>query len=165
MCRRCGEALGESDPDPLCARCAVEEADGKITDGHSEPPPSPKRAVDERVATWRRRLAPAALVLLTIVLVVRVPAVLAALQPAPPAHEGAIETDAEGDRCVGNLWLISAALSDGRVPDPGLRCPSSGKPYVRTSEAGIAIDSCPTPSAHGAASLSVRSDAPVPLIL
>jgi hypothetical protein len=65
---------------------------------------------------------------------------------------------------VENLWLISADLSEGRARDPGLRCPSSGKGYLETSEAGVIIGSCPTPSAHGAVSLSVRSDAPVPLI-
>jgi hypothetical protein len=63
---------------------------------------------------------------------------------------------------VANLWSISAAMSEGRPADVALVCPASGRPYLTAAEGTARIVSCPNAAAHGARSISVRSDKLVP---
>jgi hypothetical protein len=164
LCERCGRTLAESEPAPLCARCAVEREDEKVATACAQNAvperTGPSRAV--LVESWRRRLAPFVLAVLVLALLARVPSVYGALQPDPPVHEGVLQLGATGDACVGNLWLISSALSEMRTPAPTLACPASGRPYRRTAGGGVTQFECPSPADHGASSLRVRSDALVP---
>jgi hypothetical protein len=164
FCERCGRELAESDPAPVCAQCAVEVADGRMSQAReiSAPSASAHRAFD--TARLRRWGTPVLAAVLTLVLFVQLPAMVEAFADPPPGRDGIVATDAVGDRCVANLWTIAAALAEHRPMDTSLVCPASGRPYAKTSDAGVMTISCPDPASHGAASLSVRSDALVPAV-
>jgi hypothetical protein len=164
FCGRCGRELAATDPAPVCAQCAVEVADGRLSSVReaAEASGAGRRSFD---AAWLRRWgSPILTGILTLVLLFRLPVLVGALAPAPAVHDGTIVTDATGNRCVSNLWSVAHSLSEREPIDPSLECPASDRPYVKTTEAGVTVVSCPDPALHGAASLSVRSDALVPAV-
>jgi hypothetical protein len=162
LCERCGRELTASDPSPVCAQCAVEVADGRVPVASKDAPESGRGS--RRLEALRRFGPPVLLVVLALVMLMRVPALVGAFSGPAIAHDGTVVTDATGDRCVANLWTIAAAMSERGPIDTSLRCPASRRPYVTTSEGGVMVVSCPDAAAHGATSISVRSDALVPRV-
>jgi hypothetical protein len=162
LCDRCGRELTASDPVPMCAQCAVEVADGRIPVASEGVAKSDRGS---RTVELLRSFGPPALaVVLALVMLMRVPALVGAFSNPAPAHDGTVVIDATGDRCVANLWTIASAMSEHEPVDATLTCPSSGRPYVTTAEGEVTVVACPDAAAHGATSISVRSDALVPRV-
>jgi len=121
---------------------------------------------DPRVeAHPRRRLVGAlSLCLLSLfAMTASAPSTFAASVPATPLYAGSVQLDASADACISNLWKLIADKSEGLPSDPSVVCPSSARPYLYSQYRGVTTISCPDAARHGAVSISVRSDAKVPV--
>jgi hypothetical protein len=83
-------------------------------------------------------------------------------KPEQPLRHGTYQTSPSGDRCIKNLWVLSARLQQAGLPEALPRCPSSGMSYKVRESASNTIISCPTPGEHLLDELSVSYDDPVP---
>lgn len=163
-CSRCGASITgrvirtfETDA-PVCRQCAFElSLPRKRASGTTE-----RKAVLSPEELRRRNILLGILVLLTFVLSWRAYAVAPLLKPDQPLRLGTYNTNAKGDRCINNLWQLSAALQQGGLPEDRPRCPSSHRAYeVRQGDADTVI-SCPTPGDHGLESLTASLAQPIP---
>jgi len=92
----------------------------------------------------------------------RFPAIRASFDPPASQRQGAFETDAAGERCILNLWEISARLQEGKRPGPGLACPSTGADYQVEEANGDTLVRCPNPQEHALSGISVSRRNPIP---
>jgi hypothetical protein len=182
-CERCGTELLPADPAPLCATCwlaegaimvvpMVDSINGVRVRGAEGSGPRHYQArrvpVHNQVrppSHPRRRLAIAVAmcVLSLLIMTASAPSTFASSAPSEPLYTGTVKLNQSADACLANLWKLIADESEGRPSETAVVCPSCGKPYIYTQYEGITTISCPDPTAHGAVSLSVRSDTKVPV--
>lgn len=182
-CERCGTELLSADPAPLCATCwltegatmsvpTVDSINGvrmrrvaTRPDARYSPRHTQLHNEVKRPSHPRRRLAVAATlsVLSVFIMTASVPSTFAASTPATSLYAGEVKLDKGADACIGMLWKLVAAKSEGLPTPSAIVCPASAKPYIYTQLKGVTTISCPDPSRHGATSISVRSDTKVPV--
>lgn len=129
-----------------------------------------KKEHEERRKAQRRRLWRFSLGMLLAaclaVMVFQSKQVLSALrQKDRPLRQGSFATDPLADRCVENLWRISARLQRMQPPGSNFVCPASGKPYGLTRKNNNMVVRCPNPGKHGLAELRVDRINPVPKVV
>jgi hypothetical protein len=180
-CERCGTELLPADPAPLCATCWLAEGAimvvpmfdsiirvrgiGGSDPRHYAPRHTPLHNEIRPPAHPRRRLAVAGVLCLLslVIMTASTPSTFAASAPAEPLYTGTVVLNKSADACLSNLWRLIADKSEGHPSASDMVCPACGKPYIYTQYQGVTTISCPDPSAHGAVSISVRSDTKVPV--
>ena len=161
-CRKCGAPLdGKAleSPDGLyCGQCRIALAEEQLE-------ADMQKTNEPRKRKWLWPVMKIAILLISIgVIIFQYPKVMTAFEPPKPLHQGSYATDAGTDFCIGNLWLISKGLGEGkRAPEAGMVCPVSGHPYrVEEDADGNRIVNCPDPQRHGMSLLQVSRKNPVP---
>lgn len=106
------------------------------------------------------------IILCICVTIFQVPKLIAALNKAEkPLRIGTFATDERTDQCIRNLWRISRSFQEGKIPDGGIVCPASNKPYVIVKTAGNIIARSPSPELYGFTDIRVSRKNPVPEIV
>jgi hypothetical protein len=159
-CRKCGVPLNKEAPEPpeamYCAGCRIALAEEQIAADTAK-----TDELQKRKWLWPV-LKIAVLVMALGVIAFQYPRLMAVFEASKPIRQGSYATDAPADRCIGNLWLISKSLGEGKMPDANLVCPVSGQPYRAENVEGNRVFNCPDPKLHGLSFLRVSRKNPVP---
>ncbi|MDO8963815.1 MAG: hypothetical protein Q7W30_04900 [Coriobacteriia bacterium] len=165
-CERCGNALGTSDPAPLCMQCDTEQAGARLERerAKSTAANAGKSADKEKRLIIIRRVVTGALLVLSVaVILLQAPALLTAVSPPKPLRDGTKDTDATTDTCISNLWIALADATEGRTVR-GLTCPASGSTYLVTTVGDATIIACPNPDRHGLSEISASTATRLPVV-
>jgi hypothetical protein len=160
VCARCGRELSPGDPAPLCALCAVHDAEASIAT-HDATSHKATAAQEERKARrgrLARNAAVGAIIICLAVIAFQLPAVVRSFEPLKARRDGSVATDAKADACIDDLWIVIANVTEGRPYTGQPTCPLTNAPYVVTSKDGVTTAKCPNPEKHGLKELVIRSD-------
>jgi len=162
-CRRCSAPLNGAAPEGpearYCAHCQIALAEEQIAADADK-----DKADEPQKRKWLWPVVKIAVLLMALgVIAFQYPRLMTAFETPKPIRQGSYATDAGTDRCIGNLWLISKGLGEGKkAPEQGLVCPVSGQPYLVEDVEGNRIVRCPDPKRHGLSILRVSRKNPVP---
>jgi hypothetical protein len=156
-CFKCGAPLSQEDGGSLCMQCQVESAEDIIPDQKTIKPNVPSHLS----GTWRY-LRWALILICLAICVYFVMHNKKLFTGKPPIRNGSYRTDTVTDKCIQNLWGISALMQSQKSIPKELTCPASGKPYIVTEQEDMTIVSCPNPAKHKCSILEVNSKKMIP---
>jgi hypothetical protein len=167
VCGRCGAGIVGVIPrwrekKPLCRECSFEleqmalKPGGRMIETKEEKAPLTPEEKNRRIALI------SLLAVIILFLLIRIYFIAPMLQAPKPLRLGVTATDSLTDKCIEQLWGLSRNLQDGKIPNILPLCPKSSKQYIVTELEDDTIISCPTPSEHGLAQLTVSLDSPIP---
>jgi hypothetical protein len=164
VCSRCGTSITGTVlrtlevSAPICRKCAF-EIKGPYRRSRDVTDEKPVLTPEE---IRNRNILISCLALATAVLLWRAYVLAPLFKPEQPLRHGTYQTNPSGDKCIKNLWVLSARLQQAELPEALPGCPSSGMPYRVDKSENDTIISCPTPGEHLLDELSVSYDNPVP---
>ena len=167
QCGRCGAGIVGVIPKwrnekPLCRECAFEleqmnlRPAGKMIAVSTEKTPLTSEEKNKRIALI------SLLGVAILILLIRIYTIAPLLQAPKPIRQGVTATDSLTDECIEQLWRLSKNLQEGKKLNLLFLCPRSSRQYVVTELTDDTIISCPSPSEHGLAKLTVSRRSPIP---
>ena len=157
-CQKCG---ADVDKDQLyCSQCLIELAEENIAVADEE------KEKQARPVQGKRKMIVLGVILFACIfaIVISLPKVIAAFKEKQPIRQGTFETDAQTDKCIGNLWHIAKLLQEGKLPGNDISCPASGKAYEIIKVGEDTVARCANPQLHGCGELSVSRLSPCPQV-